>query len=454
MQKTLAELLAPDLPDPFFLSKEVEASYADLSAATAKALHHLREAGVPSGVPVVIVGDFCLESIAPLIALIENGNIIVPHTAKSFEKLTVETDLLQPAFEIDATGAEMTVKALSPAPQSPLDGVIPEGAPGLVVFTSGTSGRPKAIVHNILQLVEKFSSRKSRTVRAIPFLLFDHMGGFNTLISILIGRGSIVYSADRGVDAICAGIERFKVDLLPTTPTFLSMLLVSEAYTRYDLSSLRMVTYGTEVMNEALLKRLNTILPDVRFKQTYGLSEVGVLMTSSKGNDNTWVKLLGDDLETKVEDGILWVKTPSVMLGRVFYEDAGARFEAYQEDWFCTGDMVDVDGEYFRFKGRASEIINVAGLKVYPSEVENCLIAVPGVANAVVFSTKNPLVGQFVTAKVELEDATADTKEMRVRILSHCRENLDKFKVPREIQFVEGMEVTDRLKKRRGWDGA
>ncbi|MDO8605358.1 MAG: long-chain fatty acid--CoA ligase [Phaeospirillum sp.] len=448
--KSAFETLWRDAGDcEFFVDGDISVTYADLAAAVDAAVLALRDFGVAPSVPVLIKGDFSSHSIAVLLALIANGNIVIPHTEASLDKLRPEVDLLCPAFLVDAGAAPFTIERLAAAGPSCLMGLLPKGVPGLVVFSSGTTGRPKAIVHNVDLLLEKFSARPSKRVRAIPFLLFDHMGGFNTMLSILCGRGCIVYSRDRGIDAICAAISRFKVDLLPTTPTFLTMLLVSGAWKVHDLSSLKVVTYGTEVMNEAVLARLVAVLPHVRFKQTYGLSEVGVLMTSSRGNDNTWVKLIGDGLETKVEDGILWIRVPSVMLGRVLFDGDSARFEPHGDAWFCTSDMVDVDGEYFRFKGRATDIISVSGLKVYPSEVENCLLECTDVANAVVFGKHNALVGQVVVAQIERSDPALPPAEARKRVLAHCRARLDRFKVPQEIQFIDHIGVSDRLKKKR-----
>ena len=76
------------------------------------------------------------------------------------------------------------------------------------------------------------------------------------------------------------------------------------------------------------------------------------------------------------------------------------------------------------------------------------------VANAVVFGKKNRLVGEVVAAQIELRDANANFDETRRAIMAHCGASLDRFKVPREISFVDGVEVTDRLKKRRRWENA
>ena len=98
-------------------------------------------------------------------------------------------------------------------------------------------------------------------------------------------------------------IERYKVELLPTSPTFLNLILISEEYKNYDLSSLKIITYGTEPMPETTLGRLNKIFPKIKFTQTYGLSEVGILRSKSKVQF-LWVKI-GEDYKTRVVDGML-----------------------------------------------------------------------------------------------------------------------------------------------------
>src|SRR5439155_346850 len=102
---------------------------------------------------------------------------------------------------------------------------------------------------------------------SITFLLFDHIGGVNTLLYVLSNAGCVVTVPKRSPEVVCAAIERHRVQLLPTSPTFINLLLMSEAYKRHDLSSLEMVTYGTEVMPETTLERFHRLFPRVRLLQ-------------------------------------------------------------------------------------------------------------------------------------------------------------------------------------------
>jgi acyl-CoA synthetase (AMP-forming)/AMP-acid ligase II len=231
--------------------------------------------------------------------------------------------------------------------------------------------------------------------------------------------------------------------MLPTSPTFLNLLLISEAYKRYDLSSLRLVTYGTEVMPESTLTRIHELLPNVKLQQTYGLSELGILRSKSRDSGSLWVKVGGEGYETKIVDNVLWVKAQSAMLG---YLNAPNPFDA--EGWMNTGDMVEVDGERIRILGRQSEIINVGGQKVYPAEVESALLQMPNVKDAVVIGEKNPITGNIVTARVNLfepEDVTVFKQRMR----AFCRERLATFKIPVKVEISDQETFNARYKRMR-----
>src|SRR5262249_19653697 len=116
---------------------------------------------------------------------------------------------------------------------------------GLIVFTSGSAGRPKAILHDIDRVVSKFTTKR-RGWRTVLFLLIDHFGGFNTLMGCLANDGVGVCLADRSPEGVCRAIEQSRGELLATTPTFLGMLIASGSWRARDLSSLRLITYGAE----------------------------------------------------------------------------------------------------------------------------------------------------------------------------------------------------------------
>jgi acyl-CoA synthetase (AMP-forming)/AMP-acid ligase II len=231
--------------------------------------------------------------------------------------------------------------------------------------------------------------------------------------------------------------------LLPTSPTFLNLLLLSEAYLHYDLSSLKLITYGTEMMPERTLAKISEILPHVTLQQTYGLSEVGILRSKSESPDSLWVRVGGEGFETKVVDGTLWIKAQSAMLG---YLNAPSPFDA--EGWLNTGDLVEVKGEYIRFLGRTTEIINVGGQKVYPAEVENVLMEIPNVRDVTVSSAPNAITGNMVVARFNLIEPE-DFVSFKKRVREFCRGRLDPFKIPARMEIVQNDQFSGRFKKMR-----
>jgi acyl-coenzyme A synthetase/AMP-(fatty) acid ligase len=290
--------------------------------------------------------------------------------------------------------------------------------------------------------LEKFKTRRFAQ-RAITFLLYDHIGGVNTMLHILSNGGCIVTVQDRSPEAVLTAIEKFKVELLPTSPTFINLILLSEAYKRHDLSTLKTVTYGTEPMPESTLKRFHELFPEIKLQQTYGLSEVGILRSKSKSSDSLWVKVGGEGFETRIVDGILHIKAQSAMLG---YMNAPSPFS--EDGWFITGDEVEQDGEFIRILGRRSEIINVGGEKVYPAEVESILQEAENVAEVTVFGEKNPITGNIVCARIRLAQPE-DPKAAVLRLKKYCAEHMSRYKIPVKIQFVEEKQYSDRFKKMR-----
>jgi long-chain acyl-CoA synthetase len=399
---------------------------------------------VPRQSVVALEGDYSPDICALLLALIDRSAIVVPLTSA----VAADRDRF-----LDIAGVRHTIR-FRPGGQ-PEYGERPAGddhpllrrlaaaaEPGLVLFTSGSTGEPKAALHSFPRLLEKYKTRRP-SLRTLTFLLLDHIGGINTLFHILSNTGVIVTVAERSPDAICAAIERHRVELLPTTPTFLNLLLLSEAPGRHDLSSLRQITYGTEPMPESTLARLLAALPGVRLSQTYGLSELGILRARSKSSDSLWVRLGGEGVETEIRDGILWIRAASAMLG---YLNAASPFDS--EGWFNTEDEVLADGEYFRIRGRRSEIVNVGGEKVYPAEVESVLLQIPNVRDAVVLGQPNPITGQIVVAYLNLKEPEP-LDSVRRRVREGCRDLLPAFKIPARIEIVDEEQYSVRFKKNR-----
>jgi acyl-CoA synthetase (AMP-forming)/AMP-acid ligase II len=292
-------------------------------------------------------------------------------------------------------------------------------------------------------VADKFRKPGPRMV-AIAFLMLDHFGGINTVLAILGGLGTVVTVRDRSVVSVCRAIEDHQVEVLPTTPSFLNMLVRSDALERFDLGSLKRITYGTEVMPQQTLDRVSRAFPGVLLQQTYGLSELGVLRSRSRDDGSLWVRVGGDGFQTKVVNGILWIKSDYAMVG---YLNAPNPFDT--DGWFNTEDLVEVDGDWLRILGRDSDLINVAGQKVYPAEVEQVILEIDNIRDVVVYGEAHPLLGQIVVAKVAtVEPETAALLKQRIR--RACAHQLAAFKLPTKVVVANEAEFySARMKKRR-----
>lgn len=400
--------------------------------------------GVATGSVCAFLGEYSPQVCALVFALMRRGAILVPFTPVVQGEMPglmeiAGVELLFRFSDDDAWTSERPACAQNALVSS----FAAHGRSGLVVFTSGSTGRPKGILHDCERVLRKFVDERAGW-RTVMFLMLDHFGGFNTLISTFAYGGTAVCLPDRNPDTVCRVIQESQATLLPATPTFINLLLASNTYRQYDLSSIRLITYGTEVMPAATLERLREAFPNAALKQTYGLSELGVLRSRSESDSSLWVKIGGTGFETMVVDNLLWIRSEANMVG---YLNEESPFNA--DGWMCTGDCVEVRGEYLRILGRDSEMINVGGQKVFPAEVENVLMQACNISDARVFGVRHPLMGNVVHAEVSLlqqEKAQALTERLR----SFCFDRIAKFKIPVRFSVVdEGAGCSPRFKKIR-----
>jgi len=422
-------------------------TYGTLLADVAAADAALGRRGIGPGDCVVLVGDYSPGIVGLLLALARRGCVVAPLTPASVIEREAVVRLSEASWVIAFGGslADATFEPTGRRAEHPLlRGLAARGAPGLLLFSSGSTGAPKAILHDLARVAEKFRRRPPPMV-AIAFLMLDHFGGVNTILSIASGLGTVVTVADRSVETVCRAIEAHRVEVLPATPSFLNLLVRAGAERAHDLGSLRRITYGTEVMPQATLDRLRALFPSLTLQQTYGLSEVGVLRSRSREDGSLFMRLGGDGFELQVRDGRLWIRSAYAMEG---YLNAPSPFDA--EGFFDTQDRVEQDGEWLRVLGRVTDLINVAGQKVYPAEVEEIILDLDNVADVAVHGERNALLGQVVVARVATRDPEP-LAALRARVRAACAARLAPFKVPQKVLLAPpGELVSTRLKKRRG----
>lgn len=399
---------------------------------------------VNPGTIVSIEADFSPNSVALFLSLLHGGNVVVPlATAQDTQRDDhMKLAQIEVAIHLKDNDEVSFFRTGVAANHKLLQRLKKSSTPGLVLFTSGSTGKSKAIVHDMLRILDKFKVRRN-CLRMITFLLFDHIGGINTMLYILSNGGCMVTVRNRQPDTVLATVEQHQVELLPTSPTFMNLILISEAYKRHNLSSLRKITYGTEPMPETTLNRFHKLLPDIELLQTYGLSEIGILRSKSRKSGSSWMKIGGEGMSTRVINGRLQIKANSAMLG---YLNAPSPVTA--DGWFDTGDAVEIDGEWIKVLGRESEIINVGGQKVFPAEVESAIQQMVGVAEVSVYGESNPITGSIVCATIN-PVGSVDPKAFGTEVRRYCSDRLPRYMVPMRIQVTDKSQHNTRYKKIR-----
>lgn len=401
--------------------------------------------GITAGDIIVVTGDYSVVSMACILSLATIKSIVVPLTQATRKRVEDVLSELKPKAFITFEGSDVKIKiskGTSIRRDENIDQLREMHAPGLILFTSGSTGQPKGVVHNLEALLKKFLVERP-AFRTINFLMFDHWGGLNTFFHCASNGSFVVFPKERSPDQVCALIEKYKIELLPCTPSFINLMLLSKAHKKFDLSSLKVITYGAEPMPDYTLKGLVREFPDIKCQQTYGMIEIGVLRSKSKSNDSLWVKLGGEGFKLRVVDGMLEVKSDFAMLGYLYFENS------FTEDgWFRTQDLVVKDGEYLKILGRHSDLINVGGEKVYPLEVENKILSFEGVVDVIVIGEPNPLLGSQVAARVQVKEGLNE-KEFKLKIKKKCVEELPRYMVPLKIYLQTEALASTRQKKIR-----
>lgn len=395
---------------------------------------------------VVILGDYSFYNLALFFAIYENKNIIVPITSniKKVQDDFIEESFCQTIIKTDEKN--LLIQNLKTIfSHNMIDNLREKNSSGLILFSSGSTGKPKAMVHNLDTLIDSFKDKKEKSMNMLVFLMFDHIGGLNTVFNALCMGACLIIPKIKDAKTICELIEKYKIMVLPSSPTFLNLILISQEYKNYDLSSLRMITYGTETMPQSLLLKLKEVFPKVKFLQTFGTSETGISTTSSKSSNSLFMKLEDINGEYKIVENELWLRSKTQVLGYL-----NASMDSFTSDgWFKTGDLVEVDGEYIKIIGRTKEVINVGGQKVLPAEVESIILEMEEISDCMVYAEQNAITGQTVVCDVVLNKNIENIKK-RVRVF--CKDRLDTYKIPTKVNVVDKTNFSDRFKKIRRKD--
>lgn len=338
-------------------------------------------------------------------------------------------------------------------PPPPLDG----DSACDILFTSGTTGKPKGAVslhRQTIGVAAAWAERAEVTEDDVYLIInpFFHSFGYKAGWVVALLRGAMIVPVLKfDLDSTLATIARRRVTILPGPPTVFSSLLAHPRRREFDLSSLRLAVTGAAPVPVTLIERMRRELTFETILTAYGLSEA-VVVTMCKPDDDpeTISRTSGcatADFEVRVadelgrplppgEDGEIQLRGPNVMVG--YLDDPTATAAAYTDDhWFRTGDIghMDADG-YVTITDRLKDMYTSGGFNVYPAEVENAILSFDGVVECAVIGSPDERLGEVGLAFVIYD---GDPPPSEQQLIDHCRQRLANFKVPRRVLFVDDL---------------
>jgi acyl-CoA synthetase (AMP-forming)/AMP-acid ligase II len=346
-----------------------------------------------------------------------------------------------------------------------------------ILFTSGTTGRPKGVVQTHARTLRVATDWVAMTGLAAGdrYLMVNpyfHMFGLKAGILACVAAGATMYPEPVfDVDRVLARVAAEQVTFLPGPPTLYQSILDHPDRARRDLSSLRVAVTGAADIPVELIRRVHDELPFSTVITGYGLTEAGTAAATSPDDDFETIATtvgrprpgfelrIADDKGIDVvggEPGEILLRGPSIMAG--YLDDPEATAEALSDDgWLRTGDLGVVgDDGCLRIVGRAKDMFIVGGFNAYPAEIENALLRHPDIQHAAVIGVPDARLGEVGAAFVVLRPGATTTG---TDIVEWARAEMANYKVPRTVEVLDalpvnatGKVVKDELRARAGGD--
>ena len=316
-----------------------------------------------------------------------------------------------------------------------------------VLLTSGTTGVPKLVRHDLATLTDALTDTRPGTEAVVWGTFYDirRYGGLQIFLRA-VHLGSLV-PADPGepVPAFLARAREAGITHISGTPSHWRKVLMSGAA---SMIAPRYVRLSGEIADQAVLDALRAAYPEAIVAHAFASTEAGVAFEVRDGTAGFPANLIdvpGARVRLTVSGGTLHVRSGGNAYGYLG-EDA-ASFARGADGAIDTGDLVEERAGRYHFLGRQGGVINVGGLKVYPEEIEAVINSHPWVRMSLVRAKRNPITGAIVIADVVLADEAAGAarpapEELTRELIQNCRQSLAPYKVPAAIRVVPGLEVS------------
>ena len=449
---------------------DLRISYRELDARAATLASNLARRGVKQGERVAVMLVNGVEAVLSVIAVARLGAILVPLGSRLRRpEISYIFDDAQPVALI--YGAEFTSELPPGGPAAAMRFACgsPEWAALLVktdapvaarallseqdvfgiLYTSGTTGRPKGamlthlnVVHSCLHWED--AHRMSRQERSLLCVPWSHVAGLcGVLLPLLHLGGTLVMLAEfkRREFLQLAQSERITHALM--VPAMYGLCLLEPDLTSFDLASWRLGIYGSAPMPEPTIRRFAEAFPNLQMCNCYGATETSSPATMMPPGDGVEhaisigkavpcgdIRVMdeqGREL-ARGEEGELWIAGPMVVPG--YWKNPEANAASFAGGYWKSGDIGAIDDQgYVRIADRKKDMINRGGFKVYPAEVESVLTGMDGVIEAAVIGHPDGIMGESVIAFLNVMGGDIDEASVR----SYCSQRMADYKVPARV---------------------
>lgn len=364
---------------------------------------------------------------------------------------------LRHVVPLDGDGPGSTADLMARASDAEPAVEVEERAPHVMLYTSGTTGDPKGALLSHRTYVLQAAQTQGMTglgeddVGLCMFPMF-HMGGWAMPLGYWLNGGCVVLLEKADPAVILRSVPAERVTYLYLIPTLWNAVLDLPELDRTDLSSLRALGSGTQVMTAAQVTRIVERFRNPNLFVMYGQTEAGPIASlrprdvlrkpTSVGRPvlNVDVRIAdadGRDVAAGAVGEIL-CRSEFNMLG--YWRMPEATAAAFAGGWLHTGDLATLDEEGFlHIAGRVKEMIKCGGENIFPAEVERCLLSHPGVAEAAVFGIPDPHWGEIAVAAVVRRAGALLTE---AEVVEHVRTRLAGYKKPRAVRFLDALPRT------------
>lgn len=417
-------------------------TYRQLGDLYSKTLDILNNKQISSKT-VLLNSEFSAEGITTLLAL-WRLNCVVSLNVQKNEKVVSDNGLMLPGsiqLSFDKSGMKIIDELNKVIEEHEFIELLKQNhSPGLVIYTSGTMNKPKAVLHDVSKLSKRYTGQ-NRSFVTLLTMDFDRIGGLDLIFRTLMGRGTLIVPKNRRPQTVLEALKNHHVQVLPGSATLFRSILMSGEDFDCEFSDLKYIVFGAEFMPQYILNLLKSKFPKAKILQTYGSTELGTLRTVRNGDDCQWLKISSESAEFRINEGMLEIKSKESMVG---YLNAESPFT--MDGWYKTGDLAEQNGQLFRIIGRRDDLINVGGHKVSPLEVEEVIQEIDGVYDATVYGVPNSILGQVVGAKIETYSMGKISHE---DVRKFCAERLPRHAIPMKIEISLPEKAESKLKKTR-----